>query len=113
MATTDPVPGAPISANPPTPTTPEPDWTDQVADLVIDQVDKLRDRTTGTILQVARGIVYGVVALFVLVLVLLLTLVFLGRAIDLIPVATWISYTVLGLIGLIAGSVLWSKRTPA
>ena len=54
MASTTPQPGAP-----------EPDWTDQVTDLVVDVVDTVRDKATGPVLKVARQAVYGTIAFFV------------------------------------------------
>ena len=55
----------------------ERDWTDQVTDLIVDKIDLLRDRTTGSIVTVARGAVYGLVALFVVAVVLIVSLAFL------------------------------------
>lgn len=88
----------------------ERDWTDQVADLIVDKIDLLRDRTTGSIVTVARGAVYGLVALFVVAVVLIVFLAFLGRLIDVVPGALWLKYAVLGALFVLAGGLVWSKR---
>ena len=90
----------------------EPDWTDQVTDLVVDLVDSVRDKTTGPVLKVARGAVYGTVALIVVILLAIVGLAFLGRAIAIIPVAEWISYAGVGILFNLGGFFLWSKRVP-
>ncbi|MFM7062239.1 MAG: hypothetical protein ACKO04_01925 [Actinomycetes bacterium] len=89
------------------------DWADQVTDLIVDTVDKVRDRTTGPILEVSKGIVHGVVALLILTPILVL---FFAGAIRLlnwaIPGDVWIAYAVLGVLLLLLGSFLWSRRAP-
>ena len=121
-----PVPEAPSAAVPPAPTgvgnraTPisptsngtEPDWTDQVTDLIVDVVDRVRDRTTGPILKIARGVVYGIVAVVVAVPVFVIGTIFLGRLLELIPGPIWIPYAVLGLLLVTTGLILWQKRRP-
>lgn len=90
-----------------------PDWTDQVADLVVDTVDKVRSRTTGPILDIAKGSVYAVVALILLLPVAILgaagAVRFLNWA---LPGDVWVAYAVLAGILLIIGSLLWSRRRP-
>jgi hypothetical protein len=91
----------------------EPDWTEQVTDLVVDVVDSVRDRTTGTVLQVARYVVFGLVALIVLPVILVLVLLGLGRAIAQIPIPLWVSYLGLGILFTLGGFFCWSKRFPS
>jgi hypothetical protein len=87
------------------------DWTDQVTDLIVDSVDMVRSRTTGPILQGAKGAVYAIVALVLLVPIVVLAMVGLVRLLNwAIPGDVWIVYTLLGIIFVIAGVVLWSKR---
>lgn len=89
----------------------ETDWTDQVADLVVDTVDRLHDRTTGPLLKAARGIVYGVVAVMVGLVVLVLLTVLGVRLLDSVPGPIWIPYAALGAVLVVVGAILWSKRT--
>ena len=91
----------------------EPDWTDQVTDLVVDVVDSVRDKTTGPVLKLARGVVFGTVALIVLFVVGIVGLILAGRAIALLPIDEWISYLALGVLFTLVGFILWSKRFPA
>ena len=86
------------------------DWADQVTDLFVDLVDNVRDKTTGPILKVARGVVYGIVAFVVLVFVAIAGLILLGRIAFLIPVEEWIVYLGFGVIFSALGFFLWSKR---
>ena len=93
------------------PTTPtEPDWTDQVTDLVVDLVDSVRDKTTGPILKGARGVVYGLIAFLMVIVIGIVGLAFGGRAISLLPIDEWISYLILGILFCLGGFLLWSKR---
>jgi hypothetical protein len=118
----DPASTAPSSASPPSPrptSSPvpaaagEPDWTDQIADLIVDSVDKVRSRTTGPILQVAKGAVYAVVAVVLVIPILALGTVGGVRLLDwAIPGDVWIVYAILGMLFLLVGVVLWSRRKP-
>lgn len=89
---------------------PEPDWTDQVTDLVVDVVDTVRDKATGPIILGARRVVFGTVALLVALVLGIVALVFAGRALSLLPFAEWISYLALGIIFCSIGFFAWSKR---
>ena len=88
----------------------EPDWTDSVTELVVDLVDATRDRTTGPILKIARIAVYGLVAMFVLVVVAVVGLAVIGRSLSLIPVDIWISYLGIGALMVLIGLMLWNRR---
>ena len=89
------------------------DWADQVTDLIVDTVDKVRERTTGPVLEISKGIVHGVVALLILTPILVL---FFAGAVRLlnwaIPGDVWIAYAVLGVLLLLLGAFLWSRRAP-
>ena len=103
----------PASSAPPAqlPTAPDTDWTDQVTDLIVDSVDKVRARTTGPILEGAKGAVYAIVALVILLPILALGTIGLVRLLNwAIPGDVWIVYALLGIICLIVGVVFWSKR---
>lgn len=85
------------------------DWTDQVTDLVVDSVDKVRARTTGPILEVSKGIVYAVVALLIALPVLLLAVIGTIRVLTLF-IPAWSVYLGFGIILVLVGVVMWSKR---
>lgn len=92
------------------PTSAEPDWTDQVADLVVDLVESVRDKTTGPILKAARGLVFGTVAIVMFVVIGVIGIALAGRALSLLPIAQWLIYLILGLLVNALGFFLWSKR---
>lgn len=99
--------------NGPVPTRDEPDWTQQVTDLIVDSVDKVRDRTTGPILDYTHASVHAIVALIILLPISVLGGVGLVRLLDwAIPGDVWIVYAILAAVLSVIGVVLWSKRTP-
>ena len=120
---TDPVAGAASAPERSIPTTPpvgdapratnEPDWTDQVTDLIVDTVDKVRDSTTGKILQASRVSVHAVVALLLLLPIAVLAVAGLVRLITFWVGEVWITYTILGTLFVLVGVVLWSRRRPS
>lgn len=90
------------------------DWTDQVTALIVDTVDKVRSRTTGPILDIAKGSVHAVVALILLVPVAVLFLVLTIRVLTYFVFReVWITYAVLGMVFVLIGVVLWARRKPA
>lgn len=90
----------------------EADWTDQVTDLIVDTVDKVRSRTTGPVLDISHSSVYALVALLVLAPVSALFLVFAVRILNwAIPGDVWFIYAGLGTIFSLLGVLLWSRRS--
>lgn len=89
----------------------EPDWTDQVADLVVDTVDRIHDKVTGPVLMVAKGAVYGALAALIAVVVLALLLITVIRVLDwALPFSVWLPYLILGTLLSAAGLLLWRQR---
>lgn len=89
----------------------EPDWTDQVADYIVDTVDQVRAKTTAPAFKAARGVVYGVLIAFLAVMVVILLSVAAFRALDyVIPGHVWISYLIVGGVYCLVGVALWSQR---
>ena len=87
------------------------DWTDQVTALIVDTIDKVRNRTTGPILEITRGSVHAIVALTLVLPVLVLLTILAVRVLTYYVFReVWITYTVLGMILTIVGVVLWSRR---
>lgn len=103
------IPGASQPSAAPGPA--EPDWTDQVADLVVDSVDKVRARTTGPVLNVAHAAVYGVVAAIIAVPVVIALLAGLVKLLNwIVPGDVWIAYLIVAALMWVVGWVLWSRR---
>ncbi len=90
------------------------DWTDQVTGLIVDSVDKVRNRTTGPILEISKGAVHAVVALVLLLPVGVLALVLTVRVLTYFVFReVWVTYAVLGTLFALIGVVMWSRRDGA
>lgn len=108
--TPPPTESAEASAIPGSPP-PQHEWPAQAADLVVDVVDRVSSATTGPILTVARGLVYGLAALILGGALLVLVVIALIRGLDVaIPGDVWIVYTGLGALFTLVGMFAWSKR---
>jgi hypothetical protein len=101
----------------PAPPPPERDWPAQAADTIERVVGSVRDKTTGPALTVARAVVYGAFATLVGTACLIVLLIGALRVIDsYLPDAVfgedhmWAAYLILGLLLVIGGGVLWSRR---
>ncbi len=101
-------PAAPAGAGP-RPAATNGDWTDQVTDLIVDTVDKVRSKTTGPILEFSKGMVYAIVAMILALPIVVLALVGLVRLLT-IFIPAWATYLLFGIIFVLIGVVLWSKR---
>ena len=93
------------------------DWPAQAADTIVRVVGTVRDKTTGPALTVARGLVYGLLALVLATAALVLLAIGSVRLIDAyLPDAvfgethTWAAHLLVGLVFTGAGGWLWSKR---
>jgi hypothetical protein len=91
----------------------DPGWAGKQADTIVKVVDEIRSRTTKPIVLIARGLVFGLVAVFGAMTALVLALVGSTRALQAViewplshETAVWVSYLVLGGILLIVGAVL-------
>ena len=101
----------------PIPPEPDEDWPTKAADSIERLVGTVRDKTTGPALTVARAVVYGTFAALVGVAVLVLLIAGLVRLLDsYLPDSVfgedhmWASYLVLGVVFVVAGAVLWTRR---
>lgn len=95
------------------------DWPAQFADSIENIVGTVRDKTTGPLLTIARGIVYGTFAAVLGLTALIVAVIALVRFVNVyLPDAVvgeqhvWATYLLLGLIFTIAGAVLWGRRRP-
>jgi hypothetical protein len=96
----------------PTSPPPEPDWSAQAADTVVDLVDNVRSKTTGPLLTAAKAVVYGIVAFVVAIVALVLLAVALMRIVNVyLPGGVWLSYVLVGGLFAIIGFIVWSKRS--
>ena len=90
------------------------DWPAQATDFVVNTVDSVRDRTTGTILTIARVTVFGLLAVVLGLVVAVLAIVLLVRFLDaILPSSVWLPYLILGLASLIGGLLVFRRRHPS
>ena len=97
----------------PEPASPEPDWTDQVTDFLVDTIGKIGDATTGKVKSAAKFSIYALIAGLVGIMFAILLFALSSRLIAIIPVAMWIKYLSIGGLLSLAGAFMWSKRTAA
>ena len=95
----------------------DPNWASDVADTIVSTVDKVRERTTAPIVMIARGLVFGLLSIFLGLFILAMFLIGGTRAVISIleapfdhDTAVWISYYLVGRLLLAAGSVCMLKR---
>ncbi len=97
-----------------TPASVEPDWTVQVADTVERVVGTIRDKTAVPLTTVARGLVYGLIALVMGVAALVLVAIGAVRALDAyLPGNVWSAHLLVGGIFSGAGAFLLRKASAA
>jgi Na+/proline symporter len=95
------------------PSTTEPDWTDQVTDLIVDSVDKVRDATTGRLVTVSRVTVFALAIIPVAIVLLFVGLAFAGRLLAQLPWEAWITHAGLAVLFLALGAMVWKTRHPS
>jgi protein-S-isoprenylcysteine O-methyltransferase Ste14 len=95
-------------------------WAPELADQITDFIGNIRDKTTNNAIKLARGLVFGLLALLLGVVALALLLIGATRGLQaLIDLATsweravYVSYFVVGGILTLAGLFLMGKRTSA
>ena len=103
MATTSP-------ATPPAATADQPDWPAQAADAIVEQVGKVRDRTTGPAIKVSGYIVFAAFATLLGTAALILFIIGAVRLLNVyLPSSVfgethmWAAYTILGGVFVIGG----------
>lgn len=86
-------------------------WADQVADLVVETVDKVRDKTVIPAQKASRGVAYGVAIPFLAIPAVIMFLVLLVRIMDkALPGDVWLVYALLALVFIPAGIVVWLAK---
>ena len=123
MATTGPPPPRPVDggarlgagdqvSTPPGSAAPPPDWAAQTADAIERLVGSVRAKTAEPLEKVARALVYGLIAAIVGVAAMVLVAVSLVRGLDVVlPGEVWAAHALTGGIFVVAGLLLWRKRT--
>lgn len=111
MATTSPASSAPTPAAADTP-----DWPAQAADAIVEQVGKVRDRTTGPAIKVSGYVVFGAFAVLLGSVAFILFLIGAFRALNAyLPDAvfgeehTWAAHSILGAV-LVLGGLLTTRK---
>ena len=88
------------------------DWAAQSADTIERVVGSVRGKTSEPVDKVARILVYGLLAAFLGLAVVVLLAIALVRALDVaIPGDVWSAHAVTGGIFTLAGLFLWRKRS--
>lgn len=95
----------------------DPNWASDVTDTIVSTVDKVRERTTTPIVMIARGLVFGLLSIFLGMFIVAMFLIGATRGVISIleapfdhDTAVWISYYVIGGVLLLAGSACMIKR---
>jgi hypothetical protein len=111
MASTSPASSAPTPAAADTP-----DWPAQAADAIVEQVGKVRDRTTGPAIKISGYVVFGAFATLLGTVAFVLFLIGAFRALDAyLPAAvfgeehTWAAHSILGAL-LVLGGLFTSRK---
>ncbi len=94
----------------PTPNPPTVDWASQTADTIDRVIVQFRDRTTRPVLVIARGVVFGLLGAIVGTAVLVMALIGIHRLVALIPPDVWMGDLILGVLLVLLGLLLMSKR---
>lgn len=115
-----PAPEPPVSPPP----TGGADWPAQITDLIVNLVDSVKEKTGGPATSIARGVVYGTLALIVGTAAAVVGIILIVRIFDVAAQvvldaaglekpgrSTWIAHLLTGLLFTGAGAWLWRKGT--
>lgn len=87
------------------------DWPAQAADAIVNAVETVRDRTTTPIMKVARGLVFGVFAGTIIIVIAVLAIIGVVRLLDeALPSGVWLPYLLLGVLFTVVGALLFRRR---
>ena len=90
------------------------DWPAQATDTIVDLIGTVREKTTGPVTTVARGLVFGTFLAVVAIVVTVMALIALVRLLDeILPSGVWLPYLILGLVFTGVGALVFRKRRPA
>jgi ABC-type antimicrobial peptide transport system permease subunit len=95
----------------------DPNWAPQLADTIERVVGQVRDKTTKPVVMITRGLVFGLLGVFVGVFALVVVVIGLLRGVQAIiewpfshPTAVWVSYLLVGGLFCLVGAFCMSKR---
>ena len=87
------------------------DWPAQAADAIVNAVETVRDRTTTPIMKIARGLVFGVFAGTIIIVIAVLAIIGAIRLLDeALPSGVWLPYLILGVLFTVVGALLFRRR---
>ena len=89
------------------------DWPEQAADAVVDAVDKVRNMTTGPVVNFTRLLAYLIFAVFPLLIVLVLGILAAVRGLEIATGRAWAAHGILGLVFVSLGALAWRRRSPS
>lgn len=85
-------------------------WPEQAADAVVNAVDKVRDATTGPVINVSRLFAYLIFGVFPMIIVLVLGIIAAVRGLEVATGRVWAAHGILGLLFVSLGAFAWSRR---
>lgn len=95
----------------------DPNWAPDLASQITTFVGSVRDKTTNNAVKAVRGVVFGLLGVFLGITLVVLLLIFATRGLQALlsigvewPRAVWISYVGIGGILTLLGLLLMAKR---
>ena len=86
------------------------DWPDQAADAVVNTVDKVRNVTTGPVVNLSRLLAYLIFGVFPLIIALVLGVIAAVRGLEVATGRAWAAQGIIGLVFVSLGVFAWSRR---
>ena len=88
------------------------EWPAQAADVIVDTISKVRDRTTKPAILAARGLVYGLLAGVMALVTAILVLTMIVRMWDVyVPGHVWFIYAVFATLFSVGGALVLKKAS--
>lgn len=98
----------------------DPNWANDITDQITQVVGKVRDKTTNNAIVAVRAVVYGLLAFFLAIALIILLLIFLTRGLQSLlnlmmgwDTAVYVSYFIVGGLLTLAGLFAMTKRSGA
>jgi Putative Actinobacterial Holin-X, holin superfamily III len=89
----------------------EPDWATQAVDMLESVVSSIRSKTSEPATRLVKYLVFGVMAIGVLVMLFLFLTIAAVRGLDAaLPQSVWLTYFILSAVFMLVGALLWSRR---
>jgi hypothetical protein len=92
------------------PERPVSDLSAQAADAIEQLVTTVRERTVTPARAVAKGVVYGLLVVLLVLPAVVLAAIAAFRLLTYIPGGVWVAYLILGGIFVVAGGFCWLRR---